>query len=192
MEIIKYLNFIDLLLIFLFFRIIYIALLKGVIKELVKLISVLISSLIAFHYYSFFSKKFENIFSFLNLKYFNFISFILLFLGINLTISLISKILFVFLKQHTPSPEEKFFSFCIGCVRFAMLSSIFIFCFSLANNYVLKSFSSRLFKNLASGFYIVSLNTYNKISGKQLELNLEVKKYYETKNNLSGSNKKGN
>jgi uncharacterized membrane protein required for colicin V production len=191
MEIIKKFTLIDFLFLLLALRIIYIALSKGILNEILKTVGILFSSLIAFHYYPIVGKDIEKgVPEFIkNSSYF--LSFFLILSFFYVVFYFLRKIITVLFKKEGISLDERMVSLFIGGFRFAFLLSTIIFflhLFPSQNKYLYKSRSYKLFKNVAPKIYLVSFEVYNRFNREE-KLNKEVKRYYEAKGNLSPGNK---
>lgn len=194
MEIINKFYLIDFIFIALGLKILYTAVSRGVINEIFKTAGLLCGSFLAFHYYSYFTARAGTQFPFLNKKYLAFICFLIIFLSISTGFFLARRIAAVLFKREEIYGKERWFSFFVGWFRFVYLASVILFSlnlYSFEQEYFCKSFSYRLFKNVAPKIYLMSFEVIDfcKLSSCG-QGNKEVKDYYEIRKCVSGSDQK--
>lgn len=184
---------IDVIAIILCVRIIYIAVSRGILKELFKIVGLMGGLLFAFQWYPFLTDRLQQKLLFVPVegnKILAFISFLVIFFGSSVIFSLVSMIVTSLFKKEEISVKEKRVAFFMGLVRFAFLYSVLLFAFYLSPvnaGYFQNSFSCRVLKNLAPALYVESVKVYNHFN--HLNPNEEVKKYYEIKGSLSKGDK---
>jgi len=182
MEIAARANVIDFLFLILGLRIVYVAVSRGFIRESFKIAGLLLGSFFAFQYYSFFSNNINLQIPFLNREYLYFLSFLTIFLGIGIVISLLRLMITVLFKKKEASSRSKWGLVLMGGFRAVFLSSIIIFLLFLSPlnpAYYQQSISCSIFKNVAARIYLVSFGVYKKFNSK-LIVNNKVKEYYES------------
>lgn len=183
MEIIERVSVIDFLMGVLFLRVVYTAVSRGVVNEIFKTTGLLIGFLLAFHYYPLLSAKAGVNLSFWDGKYLPFISFLLLLLGVLTVFSLLRKIISFLWKREDIPVKERWLSFVIAAVRFAVLSSVLLFglyLYSLDEKYYSRSAAYLAFKNVAPKAYLISVDAINFYKGDSFCIvNKEVKEYYQ-------------
>lgn len=192
MQIIEKINLIDIFFLIVGLRIIYIAASGGIIKEIFKITGSLGGAFLAFHYYSPFASMIGEKIPFLNEQYIGFLPFFFIFSVLVIFFSFLGKLINLFLKREELSLEEKSVALFAGIFRFIFFTSVVIFGLSLLpvdKKYYQGSFSYRMFKNVAPGIYLGTVEFYSKFNQKAV-VNEEVKKYYEVKESLSGSSAK--
>lgn len=194
MALITKINLLDVFFLILYLRICYVAISRGFFSELVRVTGIFLAGLVAFNYYSPLAIKLGERIIFLKPQYLNFICFSLLILVGNIIAALLSKIIAVFSTKEERTFDEKIFSLLMGLVRSVFLTSLIFFIFYLSpfnKNYISQGYAYRLFKNTAPIVYLAAVNFYSKFKPAILP-NEEVKRYYDIKTVLSGSDKKGN
>jgi len=183
---------IDLFFLILLLRIIYIAVLKGVLRESFKVAGFLVGSLIAFQYYSIFADQVTRKISFLNKGSLCFISFLLILLSIQVVFMFLRVIVCCVHKKEEISLLERRLTFFVGTARAILTTSVVMFMMYLSPldaKYFNESISYNAFKNIAPKVYLMSFGAYSNIN-KGVVLNEEVKEYYETKKSISRNNTK--
>ena len=190
MEITARAALIDLFFLILCLRIIYISVSKGALQEGFKIAGLLLSSLFAFHLFSFLGNSLSNKVTIISKDYLYFISFLVIFLGIGAIINLIRLILALLFKREEVPKSERWAGLLIGGFRASYLSSIILFLLYLSPlglQYFNDTISYKIFKKIAPKVYLLSFEAYSKFYTKA-EVNKEVEEYYETKQSLSGNN----
>ena len=189
MEITARAALIDLFFLILCLRIIYISVSKGALQEIFKIVGLVLSSLLAFHFYSFLGNSISNKVTIIGKDYLYFISFLIIFLGIGAIINLIRLILALLFKREEVPRPERWLGLFIGGFRAAYLSSIILFLLYLSPlglHYFSDTLAYKIFKPVAPKIYLLSFKVYNKLY-TEAEVNKEVEEYYETKQSLSGN-----
>ena len=187
-------NFIDLFLLIVFLRVIYIAISRGVINESFKIAGLFVSGWFSFHYYFPLGNKIGSKILFFSEEHLYFISFFLIFFIVKIIFSLLRLIVVSLFKRKEIPLYERWLLFFLGGGRAAILCSVIGFSLYLSpldSKYLNESVSYSLFKNIAPKAYLTSFEFYSKINPNVI-LNEKIKEYYETEKSLSGSNKKGN
>ena len=183
---------IDLFVLIICLRAIYIAVSRGILRESFRAAGLLTSSLIAFHYHSYLSGIISRKIPFLSKEYFLLFSFLLIFLGVGLISTLLRLIVTSFFKKREIYFKERLVLLVIGGFRALFLASIIIFLLHLSpldSKRFCHSISYSISKNVGPKIYLLFLETYNKLD-PEIRVNKEVEEYYETKKSLSRGNKK--
>jgi len=181
------LNLIDFIVSILFLITLYNSIRGSLLREILKIISILFLSFFSFHYYVFLSKKLEKL-VFLN-KNLESLSFILIFVSLWFISFIFRKIFnLIFSRKEKISTLERLITglFCI--FRFSFVLSLIIFIisnFSLKIDYK-KSFSYN-FKNFAPFLYINFIKSINKFN-YNFKINKKIISYYETKRDIPKNN----
>lgn len=183
---------IDLIFLILCLRITYEAVSKGIFVEILKLLALFINSIFTFQFYPFIAEKFSSKISFLSKDFVKAITAILLFFIIGIIFGLLIKIIDALFKRKEILPSEKLLAIIFGFLRLALLASVIVFFLYLfpAKPQFLSGYTSRIFKNVAPKVYLMTAGIYSKFI-PALAVNTEVKKIYETKDDLSGNNQNG-
>ena len=173
-------SFIDLVFLILCLRIVYIAVARGMLRECFRLLGLINGVFAAFHNYTGFSEKLVKIIPFLNREYVHFISFFLIFIGVNAVFTLLRLIITFLFKREQISLKERWVSFLFGSAGACFWVSAVIFALHLSPlnpKHFTSSISYALFKNIAPKAYLVSMNLNPKIGANE-----KVQKYCELKN----------
>lgn len=191
MEITARAALIDLFFLILCLRIIYISVSKGALQEIFKVVGLLLSSLFAFHFYSFLGDSISNKITILSKDHLYFISFLVIFFGIGAIFNLLRLIIALLFKREKEevSRQERWVGLFIGGFRAAYLSSIILFLLYLSPlnwHFFNDTISYKVFKNIAPKVYLLSFNAYSKFY-TEAQVNKEVEEYYEIKQSLSGN-----
>jgi len=161
---------------------IYSAISKGLLSEILKSSGLVLGSVLAFQFYLFIGEKIQDRVSFLSKHYFYFFSFLLIFISILIIFRLARLIVTFLIKKSEMHIVGKWLLVISGGFRAALLSSVIIFLLFLApfsNKYISNTFSYVLFKSIAPGIYLKSLDIYNKLNSENsLDVNNQVKDYY--------------
>ncbi|MCM8786824.1 MAG: CvpA family protein [Candidatus Omnitrophica bacterium] len=194
MEIFHKIGIIDIIFLIIFFRIVYISILKGIAVEILKFIALIVALFFSFHYYSYLPKLPQKFISFVPKERCAFLIFIIIFLGILVIFSFLIKILsLLFDKKKELSNLEKWIALFVGIIRFSFLVSILIFVASIFPISMVKekilanSISVGLFSKIAPFGYF-SIVKLSKMINPNIEINMNIQKYYEVKRNLSKNN----
>lgn len=183
MDIIKGFGFIDLLFIILWLTISYTAISKGLFLEILKLTALVVSALIAFQFYPFFTSTVTARVAVLSKDYFDVITFCVLFSIVGIILGLLTKLLGALFKREEVHLPEKLVALVFGSARAIFLTSIFIFLFYLfpaGADTPHKGLAFGIFKNIAPKVYLVSADILDGfIPG--LTINMQVKKIYESR-----------
>jgi len=194
MALIKEFGFIDIVLLSLCLLIIYEALSRGFLLEILKFIGVFFSAIFSFHLYPFLAAGISGKLPFLAKDCSKFAAFCLLFFPTIFTFGILCRILGSLFKREEISFLEKTLAVFFGLIRILFLSSIVVFLiylFPARNNFFTKGISKEFLKNIAPKIYLVSIKSYKKIK-PNFNANEEVEKLYEIKSDISGNSKKGN
>lgn len=192
MNIIENLTIVDFVFFVLSVLLIFRAVLKGVLKELVRVFGVLCGTLLAFQYYDSLAQKIGEKALFLNKEYFVLISFFSLYCFGTFVFFILGSVIGAFIKKKEYFVPERIVALFIGTGHAFFLVSVIIFMLFLSPMDPKKFSSSlafRTLKNVAPGIYLGTITLYNKGKGK-LEVNQEVVRYYEAKDVVSRNDKK--
>jgi len=170
------------------------AMVRGYLCEVFKLMSLLIASFLAFYYYSLLGDSIFNKISFLNEQYVYFLAFLGIFTTVTLIFSFL-RLIVLFLakreKAENPKPKVKWVLFFSGAFRALYLSSIIIFVIYLSpldSESFQQSLSGVVCKKIAPKIYLQSFKLVIKNGkNKDKKANKEVKEYYEAKEPLSSN-----
>ncbi|MCM8831812.1 MAG: CvpA family protein [Candidatus Omnitrophica bacterium] len=193
MEIFHKFGIIDIVFLIIFFRIVYIAISKGIIFEILKFIAIIVALFFSFHYYSCLPKLPQKFVSLVPTEKVVFLSFVTIFFGTLFIFLFLSKILSLLFGKKEFSVIEKWIALFIGIVRFWFLASVLIFIFSIFPMSVVRekllanSISVNLFSNVAPFGYF-SITRLSKIIKPDIKINENIQKYYEATRNLSKNN----
>jgi uncharacterized membrane protein required for colicin V production len=185
----------DFIFIILCVRISYIAITRGVLKELFKILGLVCSSLFAFHWYPFLADKIEARLAaspvpLIGGKSLYFISFLLLLLLLFFAFAFLSMISTSLTKKEEISLAEKRLAFFMGLFRAVFLSSVMLFVIYLSPLHPKifeSSLSYRTLKKVAPGIYLGAIRIYNLVA--PAKPSKEVKAYYEAKRHLPEDSK---
>ena len=194
MEVTKGLALIDFVFLIVFLRVLYIAIVKGVLTEAFRLVGVFCGSVLAFHFYPPFAKTIEANFPFVGEKYFALVAFILIFLGAKTAFYLAAKIVGLLFEREDSSLAQRWVSFFMGILRCIILGStvLYLFYISPLNPKYYNGLAFRTLKKAAPKIYLVSAEIFKKsIPEPKVEVNKEVQSYYEAEKFLSGSSEEG-
>jgi uncharacterized membrane protein required for colicin V production len=194
MALIKEFGLIDIIFISLCILVTYEAVSKGIFLEILKLIGIFFGAVFSFQLYPFLAKNVTDKLPFLTNNYSKLSAFCLLFLSIIFVLGILCRILNSLFKREQISSLEKVLAIIVGSARVIFVSSIVVFLlflFPIKNDFLARGFSKTFLKNIAPKIYLVSAKSYKKIQPK-FEVNEEVEKFYETKSDIPGNNKKGN
>jgi uncharacterized membrane protein required for colicin V production len=136
------LNWIDILVIILIIRITYIAIQRGVFVEIFKDLGVIVSVFICLHYYTRLGDFLENLTQIRPsvIEFWDFCSFFFLWIVVTGFFVFLRWLFFSSIKIETLSFINRVFSFLLGFLRAVLVSSLFMFVFSIpAVNYFKKS-----------------------------------------------------
>lgn len=156
-ELIKKINWVDLLVLFIIIRTLYIGLSRGFIVELFKLLGILVSIVFSFHYYSTIADLLNSK-SPLPLDFADFVSLLFLSTIIILVFKFIRDGLLLLIKTEAKPALDKWAGFILSTLRAFMLSSlIVILVFAAGLTYlqdsVRNSYSQSFILNIAPRIY---------------------------------------
>lgn len=186
MEVIDRIYLIDIIFLVLCLKILYTAVSRGLVNELIKVIGIIFALWFSFHYYTYLAERAVDFLSFLNTKYLEFFIFSVIFLVILLFFSILRRIAALLFKREEFSPRERWLCFFAGAFRYVVLSSVIIFClhlYSFSSEYFYRTFYYRLFKPVAPSLYLFSfgaLKKFNKFD-HNFKINEAVLSYIEKK-----------
>lgn len=134
LDVIRQLNWVDIFLVILFLRICYIAMNRGIVVELFKLLGAILSIYLALHYYTggadFLNARFSL--KFLPLEFLDFFVFIsLAFFGYLITLILRSAF-FSLVKVETVSLLNRWGGFVLGIIRGILLTGLFTYILAIS------------------------------------------------------------
>lgn len=192
MGIFKGFGLIDIISLILCLRITYEAVSKGIFVEILKILALFINSVFTFQFYSFFAEKISNKIPFLGKDLTKAITAVVLFVIIGIIFGLLIKIIDALFKRKEILFAEKMAAIVFGFLRLVFLASVLVFFLHLfpAQPGAFGGYTSRIFKGIAPKTYLVVAGNFSKFI-PALAVNTEVEKYYETKDDLSGNNQKG-
>ncbi len=185
--------FIDLFFLLLCVRILYISVSRGILGEVIKIIGLLSGAFFAFQYYSFVGNTVGQSILFLNKKYFQAITFLVILLGIRTIFSFLGLIVRLLFKREEIAILERWISFFAGSFRAIMLASIILFVFYLSpfdSRFVSHSLTYSFFKDIAPGSYLISQNIITSLNPK-FKINKDVKDYVNSPRDYKNSKKGG-
>ncbi|UCG34658.1 MAG: CvpA family protein [Candidatus Omnitrophota bacterium] len=194
MEVIKRVALIDFVFLIVCLRILYIAIIQGVLREAFRLGGIFCGSVLAFHFYPQLAKTIEVNLPLVGQKYFALAAFILIFLGAKTAFYLVAKIAGLLFERENNSLVQRWISFFMGILRFIVLGSTALYLFSISplNPKYYEGLALRALKNAAPKIYLVSAEIFKKsVPELKVEANKEVQNYYEAEKFLSGSSEEG-
>ena len=186
MHVVGGVGLIDFFLFFIFLRVLYSAISRGIVCEAFKLLSLVIGSLLAFHYYSYVAVWLAGWAPFVSKKNCNGIAFLSILLSVTSIGALVRKIITLLFPPKELSALEKWIALFLGMVRFVFLASIIIYSACVLTGpgaLVSQSVAFRVFRNVAPSTYeflgsiVVSLSD-------RFPVNKEVRNCYETKSTV--------
>lgn len=162
-DIIKQLNWIDIIVVFLLFRIIYIAAAKGVITELFKLMGVVFALFISLQYFTALSDAARSKAGFKNmpLQFVDFLFFLVLVPVSYLLFVIIREAFQRLVKTEIAPIFNKWTAFCLGILRGLLIASLIAFGLVISSIAYLKD--SVRSSYLGRRMFYISTSTYTKI-----------------------------
>lgn len=162
LDLLRQLNWLDILIIILLFRICYIALKSGLPAEIFKLLGTLSSIYISLHYYTALSDFIRGRFALdkkMPLEFLDFLSFLSLAVASYLFFVLLRSVFYRFIKLEAVDRLNKWGGFVLGIGRGILLSGLIIFILVISSiSYLKQSVKSSY---LGPCFFKVAPNTYN-------------------------------
>ncbi|MFA6350489.1 MAG: CvpA family protein [Candidatus Omnitrophota bacterium] len=161
-DILKQLNWLDIFVLILMIRVIYIATAKGFIAELFKLIGVLAAIYLSFHYYTFFADFIRSklpVEERMPLQFLDFLCFsILAVLGYSI-FAILRSVLFNLIKMDAVPRLQKWGGFVLGIFRAWLLCGLIIYMLAISSVvYLHKSVVTSYFGN---NLFYAPVNTYS-------------------------------
>ncbi len=162
LNIIKQFNWVDIFVIILSFRILYIAIKSGLPVELFKLLGTIASIYLSLHYYTILSDWIAGLVPAtkdkMPLEFIDFLSFAILAIAAYLVFVLLRSIFYRFIKMEAVPRLNKWGGFILGLARAYLLVGLIIFMSVISSiayfkNSVNKSYSGKYFFKVAPGVY---------------------------------------
>ncbi|MFH1876591.1 MAG: CvpA family protein [Candidatus Omnitrophota bacterium] len=172
---------IDFFLFFLFLRILYSAVSRGVACELFKLCGLAAGALLAFHYYPHVTERLLGKTPFLSKKNCDSFVFLSIVVGVTGVVSLVRKIVTLLFPPKELSALEKWVALFLGTARFTFLASVIVYSACTLGAPVTRSYSFRIFKDVAPAFYEAAAGV-GVLLNDRFPINKEVRNCYEAKN----------
>ncbi|MCF7916215.1 MAG: CvpA family protein [Candidatus Omnitrophica bacterium] len=172
---------IDIFFLILFLRITYIAISRGLLREICKIVGLLGAVFFAFHFYSNLAGILKTKISFINPTYLDFVSFFLIFIVIKVVFSLLNLIISLFLPKEEISGRKRVVLLGMGVFRSLFLFSTIFFLLQLSSfkpNYFKNSLSYNLSKNISAKFYLMAGKIINKFNNN-FKINEEIEKHLQ-------------
>lgn len=190
----------DFFFILLYLRICYVAISKGFFTEVFKTISLFCATILSLHFYTGFQSKLilniidwlRNSLPFIDIRVFYFSSFLIIFLGVGMVFSLLRGVFIPLIARDQSEGNsycQRWISFFLANIRWFVIVSVSIFVLWLSPltfSSCYDSLSYRFFKNVAVKVYFFSIKIWGKFN-PDVEVNKEVKGYYEIKRSISES-----
>ena len=170
---------IDLGFIILWGRILYIAVSRGIVTEIIKLTGLLAGIFFAFQYYSSDGGKLNLSIPFLGKGYFNLVTFLIIFFGIRTIFSLLGLIVNLLFKRQGIGVFERWISFFAGSLRAALFSSVIVFAFYLSPfnlSIAKRSLAINIFAKPAAYTYM-AISRLFPVSDKKMKANQNIEEY---------------
>lgn len=183
MDIIGKPEIIDIFFLILFLRITYIAISRGLLREICKIVGLICAAFFAFHFYFDLAKIIRAKINFINPAYLYSVSFFLIFIVIKTIFSLLNLIIGLFLPKGEISGRKRVGLLGMGIFRSLFLFGAIFYFLNLTSfnpNYFKNSLSYNLSKNISPGFYLVAGKIARKFNNN-FKINEKVKKYLEKK-----------
>ena len=171
---------IDLVFIILWVRILYVAVSRGILAEIIKIAGLLAGIFFAFQYYTFSGEKLGYSIPFLGKEYFNLAAFLIIFLGTRAIFSFLGLITRLLFKSRDIAIFERWLSLFAGTVRAILLSSVIVFAFHLSPFDLLVVQKSRavLFAKPAPWSYLAIYRFFSTTNAK-MKVNPGVEQYLD-------------
>jgi len=163
LDIINQLNWIDIIIVFLLLRVVYIATSKGVINELFKLMGVIFALFIALQYFTALSDAARSKTSFKNmpLQFVDFLFFLVLVPVSYLLFVVIREAFQRLVKTEIAPMFDKWAGFCLGVIRGLLISSLIAFALVISSiGYMKDSVRSSY---LGRRMFYLSTSTYTTV-----------------------------
>jgi len=188
-SIIKSFNWIDILVIILIIRIVYVAVSQGLFVEIFKFLGVIFSAFICLHYYTRFADTFESLFKInaVSIELWDFLAFLILWLGVGISFRLVRQFFSNFIKLEVISIVNRWFCLFLGLGRGFIFTSLLVYLLSIpVIDYFKKSvedsylgrriffISPSIYKGVFSGF-ISKLMPQEKFNDAVLDIEKDLK-----------------
>ena len=194
MEKLSIFNWVDIVVFFLFARVIFIALRRSIVVESLKFCGVFLALFFSFQYYPKISTFLNTRASFIGQPQGKFVSFLLIFALVLFLFALLEKLFSSLLKIELHQAVGKWLLLFLGISRGVLLVSALFFAswlFYGKKYFTKRGVSQRYLSSPAPYIYKVSYTVYAKFF-PHAKFNKEVEKYNEAGKNLPPSNKRGN
>lgn len=134
LNILKQLNWVDILVVILFIRIGYVATKSGFLAEFFKLLGAILAIYLSLHYYVWLGDYFKGLFFLksMPLEFLDFLSFLILVLGGYSVFLLLRQAVLRFFKVEVVSQLNKWGGFVLGLTRAFLVSSLVIFMLAIS------------------------------------------------------------
>jgi hypothetical protein len=174
---------IDFFLFFIFLRVLYSAVSRGIFCEIFKLFGLLSAALLAFHFYPHLAERLAGRVAFIGKRYCDGIAFLSILLSVTSIAAIIRKIVTLLFPPKELLALEKWLALFLGMGRYAFLASVIVYggyVFTGPGTFITENITFRLFRNVAPATYI-SVARIGVFLNDTFSINKEVDNYYETK-----------
>jgi len=174
------LEIIDIFFLVLLLRVSYIAVSRGLFREICKITGLLCAVFFAFQFYPHLSEAIRAKTRFINPGYLYPVVFLLIFAGVVAAFFFLNLFLGLFLPKGDISVKRKLILLGLGGFRAVFFLSVLIFLFHLASfnpKHIQNGLSYRLAKKVAPVFYLAVAGPAEKIIDRDFKLNNKVEDY---------------